>query len=138
MIRRHPWFARFGSFLLTFGVPLAVSLAVDPAAARGTGMKFFDAPSQAAEFIGYSRSIALRPAQQKIRDAALRAMTAPCCRDFPLATCCCSCNLAKSVWGLTNYLIARQGATPAEVRKAVGGWLAFVNPTGFSGNACKS
>ena len=130
---------QLASFLLLFGVPLAASLALDRAAARPSeSMKFFDAPSQAAEFIGYSRSIALTPAQQKIRDVALRAMTAPCCKDFPLATCCCPCNLAKSAWGLTNYLIARQGATPAEVRKAVGGWLAFVNPTGFSGKACNT
>jgi hypothetical protein len=138
MIRQHPWFVRFGSFLLTFGVPFAASLALNRAATREVRIKFFDAPSQAAEFIGYSRSIALTPAQRKVRDAALDAMAAPCCKDFRLATCCCPCNLVKSAWGLTNYLIARLGATPAEVRKAVGGWLAFVNPAGFSGNACNT
>jgi hypothetical protein len=138
VIRRHPWFVRFGSFLLAFGIPVAASLALNRAATREVRIKFFDAPSQAAEFIGYSRSIALTPAQRKVRDAALDAMAAPCCKDFRLATCCCPCNLAKGAWGLASYLIVRQGATPAEVRKTVGGWLAFVNPAGFSGNACNT
>jgi len=128
------------SFVLVFGLPLAVSLALDRAASSRTAgaVKFFDAPSQAAEFIGYSRSISLTPAQKAVREKALRAMSAPCCKEFPLATCCCPCNLAKSAWGLSNYLITRKGATAAQVKEAVGGWLAFVNPNGFSGDACNS
>lgn len=138
MLSRRPGLVPVVSFLLLFGVPLAVSFALDRAAGSRTGgpVKFFDAPSQAAEFIGYSRSIELTPAQVRIRERALRAMAAPCCKDYPLATCCCPCNLAKSSWGLANYLIARKGATAEQVKTAVGGWLAFVNPDGFSGDAC--
>jgi hypothetical protein len=128
------------SFVLIFGVPLAVSLALDRAASSGVSrsVKFFDAPSQTAEFIGYSRSITLTPSQQKVREKALGAMAAPCCKEFPLATCCCPCNLAKSAWGLANFMIARKGAGAEGVKEAVGGWLAFVNPNGFSGDACNS
>ena len=140
MLFRRPVLVQIASLMLLFGVPLAASFALDRAASSHTSrsIKFFDAPSQAAEFMGYSRSIALTPAQQRVREKALRAMSAPCCKEFPLATCCCPCNLAKSAWGLSNYLIARKGATAAEVKEAVGGWLAFVGPNGFSGDACNS
>lgn len=140
MLSRRPGLVPIVSFLLVFGVPLAASLALDRAASSGTSrsMKFFDVPSQTAEFIGYARSVTLTPAQQKVREKALRAMAAPCCKEFPLATCCCPCNLAKSAWGLANYMIARRGAGAGEVREAVGAWLAFVNPNGFSGDACNS
>jgi hypothetical protein len=139
VISRRPGIVHLASFLLLFGVPLAASFALDRAASRPSKtIKFFDAPSQAAEFIGYSRSVALTPAQQKVREKALRAMAAPCCKEFPLATCCCPCNLAKSAWGLANFLIARKSATSDQVRDAVGGWLAFVNPNGFSGDVCNS
>jgi hypothetical protein len=128
-----------GTFLLLLAVPLAAALALDRAASPGgRSVRFFDAPSQAAEFIGYSRSITLTAAQQKVWENALRSIAAPCCKEFPLATCCCSCNLAKSSWGLSNFLIARRGATVGEVKSAVRGWLAFVNPNGFSGNACNT
>lgn len=136
MTFRRPGFVQLASFLLLFGVPLAASFALDRASSRA--MKFFDAPSQTAEFIGYSRSISLSPAQLKVREKALRSMAAPCCKEFPLATCCCPCNLAKSAWGLANYLIARKGATAERVTATVGDWLAFVNPGGFSGDACDS
>ncbi|HEU5250774.1 MAG TPA: hypothetical protein VFW15_12375, partial [Thermoanaerobaculia bacterium] len=140
MLSRRPGVVQLASLLIVFGVPLAASLALDRAASSGASrsMKFFDVPSQTAEFIGYSRSVTLTPAQQKVREKALKAMAAPCCEEFPLATCCCPCNLAKSAWGLANYMIARRGAGAGEVREAVGGWLAFVNPNGFSGDACNS
>ena len=140
MLSRRPGLVQIASFLLIFGVPLAASLALERAAfsRASRSVKFFDAPSQTAEFIGYSRSIQLTPAQQRVRETALRAMAAPCCKKFPLATCCCECNLAKSVWGLTNFLIVEKRATAREVKDSVGGWLAFVNPNGFSGDACDS
>jgi hypothetical protein len=140
VLSRRPGIVQLASLLLVFGVPLAASLALDRAASSGASraMKFFDVPSQTAEFIGYARSVTLTPAQQKVREKALEAMAAPCCKEFSLATCCCPCNLAKSAWGLANHMIARRGASAGEVREAVGGWLAFVNPNGFSGDACNS
>lgn len=107
-------------------------------ASRKSKMKFFDAASQGVEFIGYSRSIVLTPEQQKVRARALGGIPAPCCSKFSAETCCCPCNLAKSVWGLSHYLIARQGAGATEVAENVRGWIAFANgnPKGPSGNTC--
>jgi hypothetical protein len=132
-------FPRLTLALLIFGAPLCAALALDRAASKGNSpIRFIDAPSQAAEFIGYNRSITLNPGQQKVRDKALSAMPAACCEKFSQATCCCPCNLAKTVWGLSNYLIVRQHATVPELQTAVRGWLAFVNPKGFSGDICDS
>jgi hypothetical protein len=129
---------RLGVVLLILGAPLCAALALERAASKGSAapVRFFDAPSQAAEFIGYNRSITLTPEQKAIRDKALGAMPAACCDKFSQATCCCPCNLAKTVWGLSNYLIARQHATASEVQAAARGWLKFVNPKGFTGDIC--
>jgi hypothetical protein len=62
-------------------------------------------------------------------------MPAPCCKKYSMATCCCPCNLAKSVWGLSNSMIV-QGADAKTLQTAVSKWLAFSNPSGFSGDAC--
>ncbi len=98
--------------------------------------RFFDVPRQSAEFIGYTHSITLDPAQQSLRDRVLERTPAACCAKFSAKTCCCPCNLAKTVWGLSNFLIAREGADAAVLEKTVRSWLAFVNPAGFSGKAC--
>jgi hypothetical protein len=110
-------------------------------AARGKPrIQFFDAASQGVEFIGYSRSIVLSPEQQKVRARALGSIPAPCCSKFSAETCCCPCNLAKSVWGLSHYLIAKKGAGAAEVSESVRGWIAFASasPNGPSGTTCDS
>lgn len=107
-----------------------------PAGAAQAAIRFTDARSQAAEFIAYDRAITLDPAQKKVMDEALRAIPAPCCDAYSIATCCCPCNLAKSVWGLSKFLIARQNFNAAEVKDTVGRWLAFTNPGGYSGDAC--
>lgn len=123
--------------VLILGAPLCAALALDRAAAsKAAPVRFFDAPSQSAEFIGYNRSIALNPEQQKVRDKALSAMPAACCDKFSQATCCCPCNLAKTVWGLSNYMIVKQQATVPELQSAARGWLKFVNPKGFTGDLC--
>jgi hypothetical protein len=122
--------------VLLLGVPLGAAFALERAASGQSPIRFFDAPSQAAEFIGYSRSITLTPSQQKLKDQVLGAMPAPCCKAYSQATCCCPCNLAKSVWGLSNYLIAKQHVSAARLDRAVKDWLAFVNPKGFSGDVC--
>src|SRR5215471_20026234 len=114
MLRR----SRFSTWIwlaITLGLlPLIAALLLEGAAKATPARKarFFDAPSQAAEFIGYNRSITLTVAQQKARDKALSAMAAPCCKKFSMATCCCPCNLAKSVWGLSNRMIVRENAGP--------------------------
>ncbi len=126
-------------FFVVISILVAMAaLALDQAAAAQPPVRFFDAPSQSAEFIGYSRSITLTPAQRQIRDRALSGIPAPCCGRFSIATCCCPCNLAKSVWGLSNYLIVRGDARDAEVQKMATGWIRFVNGRGFTGNVCDS
>jgi len=99
------------------------------------GRRNFD-PARAEELIGYARSIVLSPSQQQMRDRVLDGISAPCCAKFSARTCCCACNLAKTIWGLSNVLIVREGAGPAALEKAVRGWLAALNPKGFSGKAC--
>jgi hypothetical protein len=121
-----------------FVLPALAALSLNGAASAVTAKKarFFDAPSQAAEFIGYNRSIVLTAEQQKLREKALSAIPAACCSKFSAATCCCPCNLAKSVWGLSNAMIVREHASVSQVQTAVRGWLRFVNGQGFTGDAC--
>jgi len=92
--------------------------------------------AEAAEHIKHFHSITLTPQQERIKQDALSALPAPCCSNYSAATCCCPCNLAKAIWGLTHQLIAEQGAGVDEVRVAVQEWLADANPAGFSGNVC--
>jgi hypothetical protein len=93
-------------------------------------------PGRAATFISYNESINLTPAQQKIMDEALSAIPAPCCAKFSIATCCCPCNLAKSSWGLSKYLIAEKQYSAPMVKKTILDWLHSSNPGGFTGDAC--
>ncbi len=93
-------------------------------------------PAQAATFISYNRSITLTSAQRGIMERALSSIPAPCCAKYTMATCCCPCNLAKSSWGLSKYLIAERGYEAPQVRKTVLEWLRVTNPGGYTGNAC--
>ncbi len=136
---RLRWPASVSLILLLFLLPGLVALAFERVAGgnRDSGaVHFFDAPSQAAEFIGYSRSIALTAEQQAVKNQVLGRIPAPCCRQYSVATCCCPCNLAKSVWGLSNFLIVKKRASAAELEKSVRGWLRFTNAKGYSGDAC--
>jgi hypothetical protein len=94
------------------------------------------ARAQAAAFIADYRSIGLTPDQERTKIRALEAIPAPCCDDNSIATCCCPCNLAKAVWGLSARLIAEEGAGVRQVRESVRGWLHAVNERGWSGDAC--
>lgn len=97
---------------------------------------FKDARAQAVEFIDYYNSIKLTPEQERIKKAALSKIPAPCCAEFSIATCCCPCNLAKSVWGLSHYLIAKAGLGVDEVHRTAQDWMQFTNPDGYTGDAC--
>lgn len=105
-------------------------------ATLGGRIRFDDVKRQSREFIGYSQSIRLTSEQEAIKAEALRARPAACCRKSNALTCCCTCNLSKSVWGLTNYAIAKHHASVKEVHAVVDAWLAFVNPSGFDGETC--
>lgn len=101
-----------------------------------SALRFTDARQQAAEFIAYDSSIALTAEQQKVMDEALSTIPAPCCAQYSIATCCCPCNLAKSTWGLSKFLITKQHASATRVRVAASEWLQFTNPEGYTGDAC--
>jgi hypothetical protein len=79
-------------------------------------------------FIDWYNSIQLSAEEQAIRDAALGSMAAPCCDEYPMSTCCCECNLSRSVWGLSAYLITEKGYGVSQVQEAALQWLHFIRP----------
>ena len=91
--------------------PQPVSLAVEGSRA------------EAERFMAYYDSIQLTAAQEAVRQEALQAIPAPCCSNFSAATCCCECNLSRTIWGLSKFLIAREGRDAGEVRAAVTAWV---------------
>ena len=93
---------------------------------------------QTLELMGYYKSIELTPEQEGIRRQALSSMPAPCCNNFSAATCCCECNLSRSIWGLSKLLITRHEADATMVREAVEAWIAALNPSGYAGNTCNT
>lgn len=100
------------------------------------GLTFTDAREQAETYIRYYKEIELTPEQERIKAEALSALPAPCCADNSLLTCCCPCNMAKSAWGLSAYLITERGFDAEQVRRAAAQWLEFANPDGYTGDAC--
>ena len=102
----------------------------------GSGVTFHDLKSETEAFISYYHDISLSPEEMRVRDEALSPISAPCCDSYSAATCCCVCNLARSIWGLSNYLIHEKKYSAREVGGTVIEWLMFTNPKGYSGNAC--
>jgi hypothetical protein len=97
---------------------------------------FEGSQAEAEKFIAYYDSIQLTAEQEEIRLAALREVPAPCCSTFSAATCCCECNLSRTIWGLAKFLIAREGRSAGEVRLAVAAWVDAVNSSGYPGDTC--
>lgn len=104
--------------------------------AVGATIQFHDARQQATEFIAYYNAIQLTEDQERIKEAALTQIPAPCCNDYTIATCCCPCNLAKSAWGLANHLIAERGMGAPAVKEVVADWLTFANDGNLEHDAC--
>lgn len=99
-------------------------------------IEFTDVRAQAQEFMDYYATIELSQKQEAVKRAALSPLPAACCSNNSAYTCCCECNLSRTVWGLTHYLIAERDASIEEIQKAVTEWIQFVNPDGFSGDSC--
>jgi hypothetical protein len=78
-------------------------------------------------FIDYYNTLALTPEQQNVMQEALLPLKAPCCDDNSMATCCCPCNLAKSVWGLSSYLIVEENYGSEQVKESALQWLRFIH-----------
>jgi len=79
-------------------------------------------------FIDWYYDIALTPAQEAVKNEALSPLVAPCCDEFPASTCCCECNLSRSVWGLSAYLITHDGYSAEQLQDAAVQWLHFIRP----------
>jgi len=124
-------FALFG--LLFFGAALFAAPEVEKTDAK---IELTDVREQTVEFIRYYETIKLNREQEAVKREALSALPAACCANNSAYTCCCVCNLSRTVWGLTAYLITEKGAGVEEVQTAVREWIQFVNPAGFSGDSC--
>ena len=99
---------------------------------------FADVAAQSRELIGYYSSIRLTSEQEAIKREVLSAMPAACCKDSNALTCCCTCNLSKTIWGLSNYVLAQHGANADQLRQVVRAWKDYTNPAGYSGDTCQS
>lgn len=139
--KRGPTGQRRLSWIAAAGIAL-VAVVVGGVLLRGDGaavaaqIEFTNVREQTKEFIGYYNSIKLTPEQELVKRQALSEIKAPCCSDNSAYTCCCPCNMAKTWWGLSHHLIVDEGHGADEVQAAVEGWIDFIGPKGFSGDAC--
>ncbi len=78
-------------------------------------------------FMDYYHAVTLTPEQESTIRNALLPLKAPCCDDKSMAACCCPCNLAKSVWGLSNYLVVEKNYDVDQVRESALQWLRFIH-----------
>ena len=106
--------------------------------AAAEDLEFRDVKAQTRQFMGWYEEIRLTAAQERIKKEALGSIPAPCCNDNSAYTCCCPCNISRTIWGLSQYMIARQDANADQVRAKVREWIEFIGPDGFSGSACYS
>lgn len=128
------------TFIVLFAVFAGLNLGLiggqgNPESKRDV-LKLNDVEVQTKKFISYYRSIKLSPAQENIKKRALSGIPAPCCANYPMSTCCCPCNFAKSVWGMSNFLVAMKGYDVGKLKEAVTAWIQYTHRKGFSGDAC--
>lgn len=122
----------------TLAVLLSAAFLLPDAMVAADSIIFRDVASQSRQFMEWSKTIVLTSQQEAVKKAALSAIPAPCCSDNSAYTCCCPCNMARTIWGLSNYMIAREGADAKSVNKKVREWIGYVYPKGYSGRACYS
>jgi len=99
-------------------------------------LDFSDPKARTADFIRLYEEIELTEAQEQIKFDALSVIPAACCADNSAYTCCCPCNLSRTIWGLSAWLITEQGADADTVRSEVQRWYATVNTNEFPGDTC--
>ena len=132
MTRYRAMFLRFALVLLAFVGGTGAGLA----SRAGDDLVFGNVQEQTKQFIEYQRTIQLTPEQEAVKKEALSKIPAPCCSDNSAYTCCCPCNMAKAIWGMSAYLITEKGADAATVRKKTEEWVKLINPDGFPGDTC--
>lgn len=123
-------------FGMLAGLLVTVIFSSANSAGQSEELRFNDLKAQTDQFMEWERTIRLTPEQESFKKAALTQIPAPCCADNSAYTCCCSCNISRTIWGLSNYLIAKQGADIITVQAKVVEWIKFINPMGYSGKAC--
>ena len=107
--------------------PAEVAAEIIPQAGDPTAYDIPLSLDNTQRFIDYYEAAALTPEQESIMRNALLPLKAPCCDDNPMSTCCCPCNLAKSVWGLSSYLIVEENYGVEQVRESALQWLRFIH-----------
>lgn len=122
--------------LSILAVALAGTLALAATEEKKGEIMFTDVPAQTKQFIAWDLEIQLTPEQEAVKKEALEALPAPCCSDNTAYTCCCPCNMSRSIWGLSKYLITEQGYDAMSVRLKVQEWIEAIGPDGFSGKVC--
>ena len=99
-------------------------------------LDFSDPQARTPDLLRLYEEIELTAEQEAIKKEALEAIPAACCSDNTAYTCCCPCNLSRTVWGLSAWLITEQGADAETVRSEVERWYGAVNSGEFPGNTC--
>ena len=127
-------FARRSVLLLAAALPFVFIRGGVSAA----GIEFRDVEAQSRQFMRWYDDIRLTTVQERVKKAALEGIPAPCCSDNSAYTCCCACNISRTIWGLSQYMISKENASATQVRAKVREWIAFIGPNGFSGSACYS
>lgn len=89
-----------------------------------------------SKYITYYKTIELTDSQKSLKDRALKKIKAPCCKDRTMDTCCCPCNLAKSVWGLSAYLITKENVNENQLILAVNNWIKISHQGKIAGDSC--
>lgn len=120
---------------LSAGLALALPPQGSTQVTKGQKPLFQDVRAQTKQFIAWSDSIRLTPEQEKIKEEVLSSIPTTCCSKFSMLTCCCACNMAKTIWGLSNHMLAHEGADAKRLRAAVLEWTRFIGPKGFTGDA---
>ena len=131
-LTQHSWtFFSLAALVVAIAVGCLVVPGSQASAAEGD-----DLGERMAQYIDYEQTIQLSAEEEAIKREALEAIPAPCCSDNSAYTCCCPCNMARTLWGLAAHLIRNEGAGAAQVRQAAESWIAEINPGGFSGDVC--
>jgi hypothetical protein len=130
----------YAALLLVVGVMLSSTIALAGDSGQmhqmKDGEKKMVSRAEVLEHMQYGKAHDLTDAQEALRVAGLDGLTAPCCKDFSAATCCCPCNLAKALWGMTKKMIIEDEATAEEINVAAAGWLENISAKEFTGDAC--
>ena len=112
---------------IDFVTPEVIAAEIIPHAGDSTAHGIPLSLENTQQFIDYYNTVTLTPDQKQIMRDALLPLKAPCCDDNSMATCCCPCNLARSVWGLSSYLIVEKNYGADQVRESALQWLRFIH-----------